>query len=374
MKVVHLAQDWRVGGLERVAATLVLGLRARQVEVEAWGLSGGGPVLESLAQAGVATRVFRHDVYLSPLAIASVARALRATGAAIVHTHALPAGVLGRLAALAAGAGRVHHWHTMPELRGWTALKERLLNACTDKIVCCADAVRRALVGGGWAKADRCSVVYNGVPAAEFDVSLRQRTSVRTRWGLADSRLAIGTIASLEPPKGHRVLLDGIPGVLARCPSAIFVWAGEGSQAAELRTEVAARGLEGAVRFLGLVDDVPAVLSALDLVVLPSTQREGFPLSLTEAAMAGCPAIASRLGGIPEVIEDRQTGLLVPPGDVAALTDAIVELLSSAELRRRFGEAARIRARARFTSEAMVDQVGAIYRAVLGPSRGRGPA
>jgi len=137
---------------------------------------------------------------------------------------------------------------------------------------------------------------------------------------------------------------------------------------------VAARGLEGAVRFLGLVDDVPAVLSALDLVVLPSTQREGFPLSLTEAAMAGCPAIASRLGGIPEVIEDRQTGLLVPPGDVAALTDAIVELLSSAELRRRFGEAARIRARARFTSEAMVDQVGAIYRAVLGPSRGRGPA
>ncbi len=303
MKVVHLAQDWRVGGLERVAATLVLGLRARQVEVEAWGLSGGGPVLESLAQAGVATRVF-----------------------------------------------------------------------CTDKIVCCADAVRRALVGGGWAKADRCSVVYNGVPAAEFDVSLRQRTSVRTRWGLADSRLAIGTIASLEPPKGHRVLLDGIPGVLARCPSAIFVWAGEGSQAAELRTEVAARGLEGAVRFLGLVDDVPAVLSALDLVVLPSTQREGFPLSLTEAAMAGCPAIASRLGGIPEVIEDRQTGLLVPPGDVAALTDAIVELLSSAELRRRFGEAARIRARARFTSEAMVDQVGAIYRAVLGPSRGRGPA
>src|SRR5439155_1631116 len=93
--------------------------------------------------------------------------------------------------------------------------------------------------------------------------SLRQRTSVRTRWGLADSRLAIGTIASLEPPKGHRVLLDGIPGVLARCPSAIFVWAGEGSQAAELRTEVAARGLEGAVRFLGLVDQVGAIYRAV---------------------------------------------------------------------------------------------------------------
>ena len=373
MKIVHLAEDWRVGGLERVAATLVLGLRARQVEVEAWGLSGGGPVLESLAQAGVATRVFRHDVYLSPLAIASVARALRATGAAIVHTHALPAGVLGRLAALAAGAGRVHHWHTMPELRGWTALKERLLNACTDKIVCCADAVRRALVGGGWAKADRCSVVYNGVPAAEFDVSLRQRTSVRTRWGLTDGRLVIGTIAALEPHKGHRILLDGIPRVLARCPSAIFVWAGEGSQAAELRTEVAARGLEGAVRFLGLVDDVPAVLSALDLVVLPSTQREGFPLSLTEAAMAGCPAIASRLGGIPEIIENRRTGLLVPPGDATAMADAIVELLSSAELRKRLGEAARVGARARFTSEAMVDQVIAIYRAVVEPRRGFGP-
>ena len=371
MKVVHLAQDWRVGGLERVAATLVLGLRARRVEVEAWGLSGGGPVLESLAQAGVTTRVFRLEVYLSPLAIASVARALRVAAASIVHTHALPAGVLGRLAALVAGARRVHHWHTMRRLRGWTALKERLLNACTDKIVCCADAVRRGLVDGGWASADRCSVVYNGVPAAEFDAPLQQRASVRERWGLTERGLAIGTIASLVPEKGHRVLLDGIPGVLARYPSAVFVWAGEGRQAAELRREVAARGLDGAVRFLGHVDDVPALLSALDLVVLPSTEREGFPLALTEAAMAGRPAIASRLGGIPEIIEDRRTGLLVPPRDAPALAGAIVELLSDAELRNRLGEAARMRARERFTSEAMVDQVLAIYRAVLGPSRGR---
>ena len=134
---------------------------------------------------------------------------------------------------------------------------------------------------------------------------------------------------------------------------------------------MAARGLDGAVRFLGHVDDVPALLSALDLVVLPSTEREGFPLALTEAAMAGRPAIASRLGGIPEIIEDRRTGLLVPPRDAPALAGAIVELLSDAELRNRLGEAARMRARERFTSEAMVDQVLAIYRAVLGPSRGR---
>ena len=370
MRVVHLAQDWRIGGLERVAATLVLGLRARQIEVEVWGLSGGGPVLERLAQAGVVTRVFRYHAYLSLPTIMSVARALKTAAAQIVHTHALPAGVLGRLAALAAGARRVHHWHTLPQLRGWTAVKERVLNACTDRILCCSDAVRRALVEGGWAAADRCSVVYNGVSAGEHDVPPWQRSRVRERWGLTDDRLVIGTIAALEPHKGHRVLLDGIPRVLARCPSAIFVWAGEGSQAADLRARVGARALEGAVRFLGRVDDVPALLSALDLVALPSTEREGFPLALTEAAMAGCPAVASRVGGVPEIIEDRATGLLVPPGNAVALADAIVECLSRAELRKQLGEAARLRARAQFTSDAMVERVIAIYRAVLGPSLG----
>lgn len=170
-------------------------------------------------------------------------------------------------------------------------------------------------------------------------------------------------VARLVPLKGHRVLLEALAALRARHPRLRCWLVGDGPLAAELRQHVRALGLEGCVRLWGRRDDVPRLLAATDVFVLPSLQ-EVTPLAITEAQLAGLPVVATDVGGIPELVRHGESGWLVPPGDARALAAALDAVLSDPGLARRLGEAGRAAALAERTWDRHWERLLAVYRAV----------
>jgi glycosyltransferase involved in cell wall biosynthesis len=172
----------------------------------------------------------------------------------------------------------------------------------------------------------------------------------------------------LSEEKGVAYLLRAMPGVLREQPGAVLVVVGEGPLDSELRALAAELGIETRIRFLGPRSDMAAILGIFDVYVLPSL-REGLPLALLEAMAAGCPIVATEVGGVPSVVEPGVTGELVPPKDPDALAAGILSLLADERLRRKFSEAGPRLVRDRYSVEAMTRRYERLYREAAGASR-----
>jgi glycosyltransferase involved in cell wall biosynthesis len=185
---------------------------------------------------------------------------------------------------------------------------------------------------------------------------------VRAELGLAPEALLVVAVGNLYPVKGYDVLLRALAGLVAHTdlPRWHLAIAGRGGEEPKLRSLAAELGLVGRVSFLGLRSDVGDLLASADLYALPS-RAESHPLALLEAMFAGRPTVATAVGGVPDTVTDGREGLLVPPGEVAPLRDALARLLADPALRRQMGEAARQRAQREFTLTTMVDAYERLY-------------
>jgi len=205
------------------------------------------------------------------------------------------------------------------------------------------------------------AVIPNGVDLSRFDLPAGPCT-LRDEYGIPCEEVLLGVVARLEPEKGHRYLIEAMPRVLAQAPRTWLAIVGEGSLCAELRAQ--ADALPAAARdrivFTGRRDDISAVTADLDVAVLPSL-REAQGISVLEAMARRKPVIASAVGGVPEVLTDGVEGFLVAPGDVSALADAIAALARAPSLRERMGSAGYRTVRERFSLDAMVREMQAIY-------------
>lgn len=248
---------------------------------------------------------------------------------------------------------------------------QRWVCEMADRIVVNADAIRDWLVEEGYS-ANKISVIRNGVRLPAID-NKPVRARIRTELGIPSNAKVVMMVSRLNPKKGVEYLLDSIPGVLARIPDAWFVVVGDAVLESAEREKEYFNGLAERTRELGVADrviltglrrDVADLLTAADLSVLPSFS-EGLPNSVIEAMSAGLPVVASRVGGIPELVQQGRTGLLVPPGDAKALCEAMITLLSNPFLARRIGEAARVRIRNEFSFEKMFLETSALYQDVL---------
>jgi glycosyltransferase involved in cell wall biosynthesis len=245
-------------------------------------------------------------------------------------------------------------------------------------VVAVSGAVRDAWAAAGLS-AERVVVVPNGVDLAEGRAApgAAERRAVRRELGVAQGAPVVATVSLLRPGKGLEVLLAAAPAVLAAHPRARFAVVGDGPARAELEAGAAAGGVGEAVAWTGFRRDVPALLAAADLFVLPSLD-DAFPTAILEAMAAGLPVVATRAGGIPEIVDDGATGLLVPPGDAAALARAISTLLADPAARKSLGEAGRRRAGERFSTAAWLGRLERVYGEALGRpvtlrSSGRAP-
>ena len=359
MKILHVEAGKHLYGGARQVLYIVEGLAARGVANLLACPAGSEMARQQPAGTRVVAMKMGGDGDLGM--VSRLASLIRAERPDLVHLHSRRgADTWGGLAAKLAGVPCVLSRRVdNPESRLAVAIKYRLY----DHVITISEGIRQVLLSEGLA-ADRVSCVRSAVDATPYLAPV-DRAAFCAEFGLPADALVAGVVAQLIPRKGHRYLLAALPALLARHPRLQVLIFGQGPLEAELRAEVDAAGLAGAVRFTGFRHDLPRWLGGLDLLVHPA-DMEGLGVSLLQASAAAVPIVTSRAGGLPEAVQDGVTGILCPPGDVAALGAAIDRLAGDAALRARFGAAGRARILAEFSIDAMVDGNLRVYRQVLG--------
>jgi glycosyltransferase involved in cell wall biosynthesis len=352
------------GGAEVVVLTLATGLVAAGCRVLVVVPEGGVGWLGSrCAERGIPTATFRFRSAVDPGCLHGLIGLIRGHRLDLVHSHEFTLSVYG--AAAAAATGRPH----LTTIHGRGVFMERLRNRIALRWAFRRSAARVAvsrataewLAAGLGIPSARLEVVTNGVEEPRSS-----GVDPRAAFGVSAGDVLLLAVGNLYPVKGHRFLLEALGRLRRSRPdlSWALVVAGEGAERAALASQAAAEGIADRVQLLGHRLDVPDLLAAADLFVLPSLS-EGTPMSLLEAMLAGKAVVVSAVGGIPDVLGPDASGIQVPPADVVALTEALERTIADPELRGRLGREAQRRGREHYRAEIMVKRYLSLYRSVL---------
>jgi glycosyltransferase involved in cell wall biosynthesis len=398
IRVVELLATGSNGGAQEHLFNLVTRIDRERYDVSIVSLTPGSAI----------RRFERTDIPVCVIdepddeaAIEAVAAHLAAVGADVVHNHMYRAEVIGTQAAWRlAGLGRrrpyvVSTVHSSRIRSEEDRAQLRRLTPKIDQLIAVSKAIVRKIEDEGRVGAP-VTLIYNGVDLQRY-VDQEACCTLHEEYDIPDGAPIVGVVARLEPEKGHPTLLEAWPRVLERVPNAHLLIVGEGSRREALEAQAQELGLmqpqasraeatsaaapalmqpqaspsggaltavrrttTNSVTFTGRRDDIPSVTAALDVAVLPS-YREAQGLSILEAMALSRPVVASNVGGIPEMIENGETGLLVPPHDAEALGDAIARLLSDHPLADTLARAGHDLVYERFCVELMVRAIETIY-------------
>ncbi len=345
---------------------LALGLDPDRYDVKVVCLRSRTPFLQEFREQGVEVIVLGMGRYFEIRPLWRLYSLFRKERVDLIHTHLYRDAVYGRVIARLAGVKGVIS--TLHNSYVWRARSQLLLDRLTsifaDRITAVSDAVRKFAIEREHMPARKLITVYNGIDTGQFKISSQETAAVRRELDLSPGQLAVGTMGELTKQKGYRYLLEAIPEILKSAPSVKFFIAGEGELKKSLLALRDKLGLQSSVSFLGFRDDVPRLLSAFDIFVLPSLW-EGLPVALIEAMAAGKPIVATDVDGNCEVTGRDTAGIAVDPRDPPALSRALLELLGDPELRRRLGDAGMERAQKLFDVRIMIERYQDLYEACL---------
>jgi glycosyltransferase involved in cell wall biosynthesis len=355
---IDTARTWR-GGQNQVLVT-ALGLRALGHRTALVAHPGGE--LRQRAREGLDLVPLAPKTEMDLGAAWRLSRLIKQLKPDVVHAHD-PHGVAMAALALSMGTQPVK-----PPLIASRRVDFHLRNTSlsrwkyrqVDCFICASEAIRQMLVADG-VPDNRTVTVHEGIDLER--VGAAPPANLHEELFLPHQAPIVGNVAALVPHKGQRHLVGAASLVLRKVPDARFVIAGEGELRATLERQIKEHHLEKHVVLAGFRPDVLSLHKAFDIFVMSSV-TEGLGTSLLDAMAAGKPIVATSTGGIPEVVEDGVTGILVPPRDDAAMAEAIVSLLKDPELRRRMGNAGLSRARERFSAERMVSETLRVYQHV----------
>lgn len=366
MRAVLVLTDTERGGTPNRMATLARGMSARGWQMLVVSLRAAGPVSEDLASDGTATLDLElHSRLAGPLAVWRLRRVLRGWRPNVVQSALWHANLLARLAALGTGIPVVNAHESVDDAKAFSRV---VLDRATGRLaawhVAVSTAVADRVAARDWVRRSRLTVIRNGIDARRWAPE-GWREVTRARLGLPDEATVVGWTGRLHIVKDLPTLL----GAIGWLPGWRLVVVGGGKEEGRLRQLAADAGLAERVVFTGEVDDVAPVLEGFDVFCLPSLW-EGLPGSLMEAMAAGLPVVATRVGGVPELVTDGYDGLLVAPGDPEALAAAIATAAERPEL----GLRARQTVETRFSEEAMLDAYERLWGEVSRPFSGRARA
>jgi glycosyltransferase involved in cell wall biosynthesis len=361
IRVVEVLATGSNGGAQEHLYSLLTRVDRSRFDISVVSLTSGSAV-RKLQRAGIPVMVI--DDPDDAIAVGALSAHLASIRPDVVHNHMYRAELVGTRAAIAlgeVGLGRPYVVSTVHSSRVRTAEDREQLRRLTpqmDRLIAVSESIVAKLHDEG-RTAVPIDLIYNGVDLQRYDHQ-EPCCTLRDEYGMEPGSQIVGVVARLEPEKGHPTLLEAWPAVLRSVPDAYLLVIGEGSRREEL--EALSRRLRIAHRvvFTGRRDDVPAVTAALDVSVLPS-YREAQGLSILEAMALARPVVASSVGGIPEMIEDGVTGLLVEPHDTDGLSRAISRLLVDHPYVDMLARQGHDLVHDRFCIELMVEAVEGIY-------------
>jgi glycosyltransferase involved in cell wall biosynthesis len=340
------------------------------VESHTAALTSTGPLEAAFQEIDVPTRVIGMRGAYDLKRFLSLVRLLRREKFDIIHTNLIRADIIGRLAGRCARVPiilttehGIHTWLVKGKMVEWIVRRlYRYTARFTDRIITVSDYVKERLILSG-IPASKCQRIYNGVDINRYvPISSDEKKDFRKYLADFEFENLIGIVANMVELKGHIFFIQAIPLILQRHPDSLFVFVGRGPLQSSLEEDVKKLGLSQRVRFLGkLLAVTPKLIASLDVLVQPSL-TESFGLVVAEAMATGVPVVASRVGGVPEIVEDGVTGFLVEPQNPGELAAQVNYLLTNKLEAREFGEAGRKRVVSNFSIEYTAEEYYQLYR------------
>jgi glycosyltransferase involved in cell wall biosynthesis len=330
-----------------------------------------GELSREARQMGISLKVLPMANIFDFRVVPPLRRIIREGAFQIVHTHGVRANFIGRFAAHVTAAKIITTIYSFPKEDYRNPLKrwfyppiDKLTTPWAHRLIAVSDGLRQRLVLARVAPENRFRVVHCSIDSASA-LPVRSRAELRHELGIPADAPAAGMLARLVQVKNPFLLLDVAAIVKQEMPQARILFVGDGPLLEPLKRSSLERGLENTVLFPGFRSDPLDVVQALDVIVLSSIS-EGLPVTLLEAMCLAKPVVATRVGGVPEVIQDQVTGVLSPSGNVRLFADSLLRLLHNPEEARRMGTRGREWVEENFSLRGMVDKTDRVYEEVLG--------
>ncbi|MEW6670465.1 MAG: glycosyltransferase family 4 protein [Thermodesulfobacteriota bacterium] len=382
-KVLHIITRLDMGGSAQNTLLTCRELAGRYDIILAHGLSVESGMTEQEKQAlegqksqasasgvrfvTVSALVRRIDPFNDLKALFLLLRLIRKERPALVHTHSSKAGILGRLAARAAGNSKIVHTphghvffgHFGPAASRFFLWIERVFDTITDRIVALTEGEKKDYIALSVSRPQKIHIIHSGVDIDRFRPGRTDIPALKKQLGFSEKRLVVGTIGWLLPIKGPDVLLEAMLPIWDKKIDALLAYVGKGELEHKLKMEAFRRGVGDRVFFLGWRSDIEDVIQLFDVFVLPSL-NEGMGRVLVESMAAGKPVVASNVGGIPDLVKHAHNGFLARPADARDLSGYIEKLLEDDQLRSRMGKKGQVLAR-EYNIENMISKIEQLY-------------
>jgi len=380
-KIVRIIARLNIGGPSLHVVNLNKGLSPDRFEsllVTGSPNPGEGSLLDYAQENGVQPVVIPEMVGEASLrprdfkALLRLYRILRIERPQIVHTHTAKAGFLGRLAARLAGVpilvhtyhGTVLHGYYGP-LKTWLLRQmERQLARTTDRLVAVSALGKEDLIAYGVAPSEKISVIPLGFDLEPFFDCRSLKGEFRRELGLDPDDKLVGILGRIFPIKNHRLFLESAAQIAQQESNVRFVIVGDGILRSETEKYAQDLGIHQQVIFTGWRRDLPRIYADLDLLVI-SSNNEGTPVSAIEAMASGCPVVATRVGGLPDIVQEGETGYLVPAKKAKALATAMLKLIRNPQTAKQMGMSAQLSVRERFSLNRLVCDTEDLYQGLL---------
>ena len=359
-----------MGGAERLMIPILDHLDRNRFNVHVCVLQtkDGNPLTEDILALGVAVDLIEVKRLRDPSSLSRLQNYLKGVQANLVHTQLEFANVLGNISAKLLQLPSVCTVHVLPSAGG--SLKNKLhqwvewmvLRFFCDRVITVSEEARRRYIARSGISPGKLSTIYNGIDLERFrhiEPDL-ERVAVREEFRVPPDAYLLTTIAVLRPQKGIEYMLRALPTVLESHPNTYYLIVGDGAHRDVLVAEAEELGVRDRVIFAGTRRDVPRLLVASDVFVLP-TLTEALPTVLAEAMASHVPIVASAVGGVPEMVVNNKNGKLVSPAEPAELSDACNTLLNSPEMRRSMGEFGWQIVNQKFNINNQVNQLQSLY-------------
>jgi glycosyltransferase involved in cell wall biosynthesis len=366
VRVLFLSTSMGMGGADQQLLSAAQEMRSRGHDLMIVSLTPLGPMGLEARSLGLRTETLNMPRGVpDPFALFRLVRLTRAWRPDVVHSHMVHANLMARaLRLLAPVPVLVSTIHNISEGGALLMAGYRLTNALVDHMTIISEAAAERFVGDRIIPRELLRVIPNGVNVDEFgNARDGGREALRSSLGLAREFVWLA-VGRFEVAKDYPTMLRAFAGVRGRHPEAVLLLVGRGSLQRETEALTRTLGLDGGVRFLGVRRDVPRLMGLADAYLM-SSAWEGMPMVLLEAAATGLPIVTTSVGGNREVVENEETGFLVPPGDPDALGSAMLRVMDLSESdRRAMGARGRERVRSRYGLSRVVERWEQLYREV----------